>query len=136
MVRAFGARLYQRVVQRQAICMGLLAGRFREMTELLLAIYLQDHLRRLTDQASLNMLMTFEPWRRRAAVFPWTAPFVVHAAALGEDGRPRNDPTDTRAVTIRDGVVLTPDGEPYFVVHQYDRHPDWVPKLLSRYHDL
>ena len=131
-IRAYGARLYERVATRPSICIGLVGGRFAAMTELLLALYLQDHLRRLTDQASLNMLLTFEPWRQRTLILPWTASFVVHAATLGADGKPRNKGGVDAAATIKDGLVRTPSGEPYYVVHQYDRHPEWAPQMLSR----
>jgi hypothetical protein len=131
-IRSYDARLYERVASRPAICSGVICGRFAAMTELLLALYLQDLLRRIGDQASLNMLLTFKPWRDRTLILPWTAPFVIHAASLNKEGRPSLPWPGDAAATIRDGVVCAPDGEPYYVVHQYDRRPEWGSQLLAR----
>jgi hypothetical protein len=116
---------------------GVLAGGHEAITGL---AFLIDKLasaatERIADQAALNLLVeglagalfvhrvgSAEPWACQAG--------VVADPRRIERNRPHLLGPEP---SFRDGLVVTADGEPYAIVHQYDLVPEWATAIQARY---
>jgi hypothetical protein len=70
----------------------------------------------VTDQAALNVMMQIEPCRSSIERLGLADGWAVHFASV----RWGEVPADI-APTLQDGLVKTPDGRVFSIVHQYDR---------------
>ena len=71
---------------------------------------------KVTDQAALNVIMQLEPWRSHVERLGLGDAWAVHFAPV----RWGEVPADV-APTLQDGLIKTPDGKVFSIVHQYDR---------------
>jgi hypothetical protein len=132
-IDAYGRKVYERVKQEPVINSGLIAGRFAAVVDLLLAVYLVNSIRQVTDQAALNLLMSFRPWRERTLIKAWHEPWALHAGMLVPDGDTSRAAPEAGPIRIEDGVALAPGGSAYTVLHQYDRIAAWADPVAARY---
>ena len=121
---------------------GVMAGDFETMLDLFMHIYLlcdaaPSHWNQHgggPDQPAYNLLMHAKPHRD---IMCHTSPDDGWAAQLGTTGPHVADrcwPKLTDAVPImKDGKVCTPSGDPFYIVHQYDRIPEWKQILVGQY---
>ncbi len=89
----------------------------------------------VSDQAALNLLaegLSGALWAHRAGS---AEPWACQAGVMANPQRiERNRPLLLGPEPVwRDGLVLTASGEPYAIVHQYDRVPLWAAAITARY---
>ena len=87
------------------------------------------------DQAALNVLLTMYNY---SAITKYTNAKDAWAAQLGTTADPNKinhyRPHLTYAEPIiKDGLVMNSEGNPYCIVHQYDRVPNLLPLINSKY---
>ncbi len=134
---AFGAETLDMLREAAPCNVGVLAGGHQGIEGLALLI---EHLARgagteIADQAALNLLvegLAGSLWVHRAhSAEPWACQSGVMAdPARIERNRPHLLGPEP---VFRDGWVTTAGGEPYAIVHQYDRVPDWDATIRARY---
>jgi hypothetical protein len=78
------------------------------------------------DQAALNAMLRLEPYKSCSIVVTpedgWVAHFAAHHfGEIPEERRPK----------IEDGLVRTPEGKVFAILHQHDRSPPEVQELIS-----
>lgn len=133
MESAYGSVLRQHFAQHKIYNAGVFAGTADFIRDIALANYLASQGTPIVnpDQSSLNILVCLEPYRRNVLV---TTAEESFAAQLGIRS---NEEYQTLmrepAPVIRDGKVLTPDGQLYCIVHQYDRFPELNQTVMSMY---
>ena len=137
LVEAFGAEALQMLLQTPPSNVGVLAGGHRAIEGLALLI---EQLARVVpdgvaDQAALNLLI--EGMGDALAVHGAgpAEPWACQAGVMADPTRiERNRPHLLGPEPVfRDGWVLTASGEPYAIVHQYDRVPDWHAAIRARF---
>ena len=130
LLQAFGPIMYERHKQNTIINCGVLAGKFDVFMGLCKSIYLLSHGTTQhvpggggPDQAALNLLLSTAIYDHVTEV---TRGHNAWAAQLGTMMDPRKfevyKPFITEHLPQFNGTqVVTPDGTPYAIVHQYDR---------------
>lgn len=87
------------------------------------------------DQAALNVLINSYPYKD---VTRFTAANEAWAAQLGTTADP-NKINEFRPhlregePILKDGLVCTEHGTPFYLVHQYDRVPEWKSLIDAKY---
>ncbi len=137
MVDAFGPETLEALAEAAPNNVGVLAGPHQAMEGLALLI---AHLTRASagggaDQAALNMLtegLASALWVHRAgSAEPWACQAGVMADPNRIDGnRPHLLGPEP---SWRDGRAVTAAGEPYAILHQYDRVPAWQAAVRARF---
>ena len=137
MLRAYGAEVLEMLRGSPPSNVGVLAAAHRTMEGLMLLI---EQLARaaqneVNDQAALNLLveaLAGALWVHRAGS---EEPWACEAGVMADPHRiARNRPNLLGPEPVwRDGRVLTASGEPYAIVHQYDRVPQWAAAVAERF---
>lgn len=140
--RSFGPQIYQTFRDRIVSNAGVMAGEFEHMLDLYMQIKLLCDAAPAhyieggggPDQAAYNVLINSYPWKN---VTQFAKSEDGWAAQLGTTG-PQIQDRYGKFVTeplpiIKDGIVCTSTGEPYYIVHQYDRVPQWKNQVLEKY---
>lgn len=133
-LKTYGRHAYDRVAEVPVCCAGYFAGRYEAMMDFMLAVYYFDQTKRSGDQAAFNQLLTFCGWKEKAQKVNWCVPWLLHAvgANVGPKARGFCMPAETFPI-FEDGLVKTADGQPYAIVHQYDRNKDWTAHFADRF---
>jgi hypothetical protein len=134
---AFGEDALEMLHDAPACSVGVLAGGHRAIEGVAFLIEQLSHAARndVSDQAALNLMVEEiygEPGVHRASsVEPW----ACQAGVMADPRRiERNRPHLLGPEPIWcNGRVLTVSGEPYAIVHQYDRVPEWQEAIGKRY---
>jgi hypothetical protein len=116
----------------EVCCGGTLAGTSEVMYRVLEKVYsiLRATPERLYDQAVLNHVLRESPFKEVMRIpsvhegFAATCEVFLRGERKGP--LPRLDPS---------GLVLTPEGTPFVIVHQYDRNSAWKSTVESRYEE-
>jgi hypothetical protein len=134
---AFGAETLDMLALAAPSNVGVLAGGHATLEGLALLI---EQLARtaadeVSDQAALNLVaegLAGSLWAHRAGS---AEPWACQAGVMADPNRiERNRPHLLGPEPVwRDGWVLTASGEPYAIVHQYDRVPRWNAAITARY---
>lgn len=133
-LKVFGAHAFERARDVPVVCCGYFAGRFSTVHDSLLAGYYTNQTKRFGDQQGFNQMLLFEPWRRVTRYTDWTIPWVGHLATALASPQPAGFYADRATLPVfRDGMVRTHDGQPFAVVHQYDRFPEMKAHFEGKY---
>ena len=140
--KSFGSLLYDSHKDNYVYNAGTLSGSFAYLVDFFLPIYLACGGAPMNvpggggaDQAALNLLIhtksIHEITRFTSASEPW-------AAQLGTTKDPSKIEVFRSLISeaepiMKDGLVCTPAGEPYHLVHQYDRVPEWKTIIDEKY---
>jgi hypothetical protein len=134
---AFGAEATEMLREAAPNNVGVLAGGHRAIEGLALLI---EQLARgaatdIADQAALNLLaegLAGTMWVHRATS---AEPWACQSGVMADPARiERNRPYLLGPEPVwRDNFVTTAAGEPYAIVHQYDRVPAWDAAIRARY---
>jgi hypothetical protein len=137
MVDAFGPDTLEALADAAPNNVGVLAAPHRTLEGLALLI---AHLTRaatadVADQAAFNLLtegLATALWVHRAGS---AEPWACQVGVMADPGRiDRNRPHLLGPEPLwRDGLVTTASGEPYAIVHQYDRVPAWQAAVTARF---
>lgn len=152
---SFGPFLYEVVKNNPIYCAGVIAGRHNAFVDLCLNIFLICRGNPDTisggggsDQAALNMLLSLDAYKEQTKFLTTKDSFVCHAGTslhairsgsgtIGQTFLQDAGVMDEYKECLlnddclfKDGLVCTSDGEPYCVVHQYDRVHEWKGKMI------
>lgn len=159
-VQSFGPMIYETIKGNPIFCAGVIAGERQAFADLCLHIYLlcrgsQPYIvgGGGPDQAALNILVSTEPYFSTTHYTTPNDSFMVHAGTstaaikagvggIGEAYLRNPSLLDTfKENFLYDDCQLINDqvcnskGEPYCIVHQYDRVPQWKPVIEKRYNE-
>lgn len=134
---AFGNDALESVRDRVSRNAGIIAGSRDHCRRICLDIVrlcTQEH-ETGADQAAYNLILNAERWERDVKTVRHDVPWACQAGTVAD---PRQLPHLRDALLdaepVFDGAfVRTPRGEPYAIVHQYDRVPRWRETFEARY---
>ena len=154
----FGRKYFMKYIDEETICSGVFIGKTKSMSILFKTIYIMMHFSgdpySFADQLAYA-ISVYECFGEKAMIvdadLPWTAnlgtlaaiPFNAPKWSTSDVGeyskteKARKHKT-YKAAMIADvpqminGQVCTPSGEPYAIVHQYDRYQPWKEELLGK----
>jgi hypothetical protein len=140
--QSFGPQIYQLLSNSIVYNAGVMAGDYETMLDLFMHIHLLCNAAPShyidggggPDQAAYNVLINSKPW---ADITRFTESREGWAAQLGTTGPHIQDKygehlVEKPPVWWQDNVC-TSSGEPFYIVHQYDRVPEWKSKILDKY---
>jgi hypothetical protein len=135
--RAFGDEAYRAARDSESFNAGVIAGRPEQCRRLCLEIVRLSTGRavRNADQAAYNLVLNSRPWRSKLRPVRHDEPWACQAGTVADPIQlPQFRPRLIDVQPTFDGAaVRTPDGEPYAIVHQYDRVPVWRACFESRF---
>jgi hypothetical protein len=128
MLAAFGPNVFEYMRDRPVWNCGTIAGEIALFRDLALNLYLCTP-RHLTysDQASLNVLLSLDPYRSMTLFDRGDLGWACEAATMVASARG----ADLSYMFLGDEPLFDGDrahtarGTPYCIVHQYDRIPAW-----------
>ena len=127
-IKSFGNYFYENVKDYEVLNVGTLAGSSYHVCDLCAALY-QLSLNRadwVADQAAYNILMDWAPYKEHTAITGLDDGFCCNLHVTHKPGdKERFAPyiTETPPVFENGRVYCVVSGEPYAIVHQYDRDP-------------
>lgn len=158
MLQAFGPLLYDQMKDRPIYCAGVIAGAKKSIMDFFMNVFLlcrgaPAHVAGGggPDQAALNITLNFDVFKNITNFMNPEDDFAIHAGttlAAIKSGSGDIGQTYIRNPAIlntyeqkllynepvfKDGMVCTPDGRPYCIVHQYDRVNEWRDVLDKKY---
>jgi hypothetical protein len=133
----FGSEALDSVRDRVSRNAGIIAGSREHCRRIALEIVrlcTQEH-ETGADQAAYNLILNAERWKQDVKTVRHDVPWACQAGTVAD---PRQLPHLRDALLdaepVFDGAfVRTPRGEPYAIVHQYDRVPQWREAFEARY---
>lgn len=140
--RSFGPQIYQTFRNKIVSNAGVMAGAYEHMLDLYMQIKLLCDAAPAhyieggggPDQAAYNVLINSYPWKEHTLFAKSEDGWAAQLGTTGPQIQDRYGKFVTELLpTIKDGIVCTSTGEPYYVVHQYDRVPQWKNEVLARY---
>lgn len=139
LLASYGPLVLDRMRAREVYNAGTIAGRAGAIADLALNVFLCSRRNTVpyTDQTALNILLSLDPYcavtRFNRADDDW----ACQAATMADTNDPRQRGARVQAAPPRliDGTVLTADGRPYCLVHQYDRIRAWNEPLWRKFSD-
>lgn len=134
---AFGKDALNSVRDRISHNAGIIAGKPEHCRRLCLDIVrlcTQEH-ETGADQAAYNLILNEEPWRQAVKTVRHDVPWACQAGTVADPRQlPQLRDALLEAEPVFDGAfVRTTGGEPYAIVHQYDRVPRWREFFEARY---
>ena len=135
-LRAVDLEGYERIREMEAVACGTMAGLAKPMLKFFQDMYAGCHAANHmwgTDQGMFNALLRRPPYDKIARI-----PRSSEGFSAQWFPAKNNDPIvyPGYAFPVFDkpsGLVLTPEGEPYSIVHLYDRDPAWVNIMRQKY---
>jgi len=129
LMETYGPYIYENFKFNEIYNVGVLAGESEYIKDLVFNIFVNGVNRPIpiVDQAVYNVMIQTQPFKD-------AIDFVSHdsgwACQLGTTGDPRKIDYFRENLlgpepVYKDGAVYTSSGEKYYIVHQYDRVPDW-----------
>lgn len=136
--KSFGPMIHDNNRNNLVFNAGTLSGDFDTMIDFFLNVYLScgGSPRHVEggggpDQAALNVLLSLQPYKD---ITRFTMSEEGWAAQLGTTGPQVNfNVVEPRPLIKPTGVVITSTGEPFVMVHQYDRVPEWKKMIEELY---
>ena len=132
----FGPYVYERFKDNEIYCVGVLAGKPDYLADLFLHNYLLA-LRepRALDQGTFNLLMQTQPYKDVVLYSKQKEGFACHAGTTADPRKMDNFRPNLLEPepTFKDGIVYSSSGEPFCIVHQYDRVPEWKENINKLY---
>lgn len=134
-LKCFGQYFYEDIKDYEVLNVGTLAGKASSVSGMCALLY-QLSLNRadwVADQAAYNVLMNLYPYISSTYISGLNDGFCCNLHVTNKpDEKEHFAPFITEKHPIfRDGLMLTGDDQPYYIVHQYDRDP----VLKKFYHD-
>lgn len=134
----FGDYFYNEVCENEVCNVGVLAGRSELIKELCFYLY-QFSLNRadwVCDQAAYNMLLGTKLWGSKAYVSRLKDAWAVNAHVTNKpDLVEKLKPylLEETPTMSENGQIVNSEGNPFYIVHQYDRVPEWMEYFSKKY---
>jgi hypothetical protein len=137
LLETYGAMLHDRFKNNEIFNVGVLAGRGHAMRDLILNIFVATQGRPIPicDQSTFNFMVSMSPYKETSL---YTKSETGWACQLGTTADPSKieqfkpfllEPQPR----MLNGEVITSEGVPYSIVHQYDRISFWSETLEAKY---
>ncbi len=133
----YGQQIYNDFRDKEIFNVGVLAGRAKQMQDLILNIFVATQGRPIPicDQSTFNFMVSMSPYKETSVYLKSESAW---AAQLGTTADPSKieqfRPKLLEATpTINGDVVTTSTGIPFTIVHQYDRVPEWRKVIEAKY---
>jgi hypothetical protein len=134
----FGDYFYNEVKDNDVCNVGILAGKSSYIKELCFYLY-QFSLNRpdwVADQAAYNMLLGTKLWSEKTLMTRLEDAWTVNAHVTNKpDMLNIFGPylLEKRPSMNEDGLIVNSNGNPFVIVHQYDRVPEWMEYFSKKY---
>jgi hypothetical protein len=133
----FGPYIYTQFHENTIYNVGVLCGTAEYIKDLALNIFISAINRPIpiVDQSVFNFLVQTQPYKDVVLFTDHDDGFICHAGTTAdpskiEDFRPHLLESEP---VFEDGIVKTSKGKPYYIVHQYDRVPEWKTFVEEKY---
>lgn len=136
-IKNFGEYFYDEIKDREVQCVGVLAGNAWAMKDLAFYIY-QMSLNRpdwVADQAAYNMIIHHAPWKQLTQFTSLQHAWAINGHVTNyEPDMARFEPflMEPRP-RLENDLVVNDAGEPFYIVHQYDRVREWKKVVEQKY---
>jgi hypothetical protein len=136
-IKNFGKFFYEDVKDKEVLNVGLIAGLAHSVKDLCFFLF-QMSLNRpdwVADQAAYNMICNFSPFKDVIEVLRLEDAWALNAHVTSKpDQMEEFGPylLEERPKMI-DGVIYNSKGDPFVIVHQYDRVPEWMEYFSKKY---
>lgn len=137
---SFGILAFEKMKENIIINAGVMAGSDRIMRDLFFAISAMCTNRNQhiaggggPDQAAYNLLMSLYPFKQHQEFIPHDHGW---ACQVGTTADPRKDYSSVNYSTkpvLENNTVKTQDGLDYYIVHQYNRNPQWKSAIDEKF---
>lgn len=133
----FGPYIYGHFSDNVIYNVGVLIGGSEYVKDLCLNIYLSAINRPIpiVDQAVFNMLIQTQPYKEMTLFSSQDDGFICHAGTTADSSKIdafRPNLLDNEPI-FKDDIVQTKDEKPFYIVHQYDRIPEWKKFVEEKY---
>jgi len=134
----FGDYFYNEVKEYEVYNVGVLAGRSDEIKEMCFYLY-QFSLNRpdwVADQAAYNVLLGSKLWASKTHFTKLKDAWALNAHVTNKpDLKDVLGPylLEERPSMRDDGLIVNSNGDPFVIVHQYDRVPEWMEYFSKKY---
>jgi len=132
----FGPYVYEQFKDCEIYCVGVLAGKPEYLADLFLHNYLLAlRVPAALDQGTFNLLMQTHPYKDVVLYAKQGDAWACHAGTVADprkmhDFRPKLLEPEP---IYKDNIVYTSKGKPFYIVHQYDRVPEWKEYIQKKY---
>lgn len=136
-IKNFGHYFYDAVKDCPVYNVGIIAGEPDYVRDMCFSVY-QMSLNRpdwVADQAAFNMIVNFQPWTNHIKFATLGDAWAINAHVTNKpDQLEEFGPYLLEKRPYMDaGLVKNSDGEPFVIVHQYDRVPEWTEYYSKKY---
>lgn len=141
MLATFGPDVHRWIKNETIHNAGCFAGEARLVRDFCLNIYLMSCQNRvnLPDQQALNVLVNLSPWKGITRYSQMADGWACQAGTVADPAkmnRLRPFLKEAEPVLNAQGLVCPAvSAQPFCLVHQYDRNPEWNLTMKSKYHD-
>lgn len=137
--QAYGDYFYETLGFKNMLitCCGVIAGTSEYVKDLVFNMFANSINRPIpvVDQVVFNMLINTQPYKAVTGVYPMSTSWTLQAGTM-------NDPNKISEFKDKwlelppyfyDGKFLTAGGNEFYIVHQYDRVPEWKKFVQEKY---
>lgn len=139
LLQAYGPYVHNLFKDNIIYNVGVLAGDAEYVKDLVFNIFINGINRPISivDQAVYNVLINTQPYKNVVSFKSQENPWAVQLGTTGDPSKIKGFRpflTDKEPIfDFEDGLVKTSSGLPFYVVHQYDRVPDWAELVRKKY---
>jgi hypothetical protein len=136
-IKNFGKFFYEDIKDKEVLNVGIIAGLSHSVKDLCFFLF-QMSLNRpdwVADQAAYNMICNFSPFKDVIEVLRLKDAWALNAHVTSKpDQTEEFGPylLEERPKMI-DGVIYNSKGDPFVIIHQYDRVPEWMEHFSKKY---
>jgi hypothetical protein len=133
----YGQMVYDRFKENEIFNVGVLAGRGFALRDLILNIFLATQGRPIPicDQSTFNVMISMSPYRETSVYLRSENAWAAQLGTTADPSKIYNfRPHLLEAEPIlKNGKIATSEGNPFTIVHQYDRVPAWRHIIEAQY---
>ena len=137
LMQCYGPYVHNLFKDNEIYNVGVLAGKSEYIKDLVFNIFTNAVNRPIpiVDQAVFNVLINTQPYKDCTYFAKQKYGWACHAGTTVDpskidDFRPNLTEEEP---TFKDGIVYASNGEPFCIVHQYDRVPEWKEFVMNKF---
>jgi hypothetical protein len=137
LMQTYGPYVYDEYKDKVIYNVGVLGGRSEYIKDLVFHIFTNGVNRPIpiVDQAVFNVLIGKQPFKDITYLAQMSDAWACQAGTVADPSKIeqfRPNLTE-KEPTFKDGKVYNADGEEFYIVHQYDRVPEWKESVMKKY---
>ena len=137
LMQAYGPYIHSLFKDETIYNVGVLAGTSEYIKDLVFNIFTNGINRPISivDQAVFNVLINTQPYKDVVFKASMNSSFACQAGTVADPSKINSFRPNLleQEPVWNDGVVETYDGRPFYIVHQYDRVPEWENHIYKKY---